>query len=63
MLVEVKNGFYSDDLSQMLALKKELHDKLKSVLSINANVQLVEPGSIERSQGKSNRVVDKRVLK
>lgn len=63
VLVEVKNGFYSDDLSQMLALKKELHDKLKSVLSINANVQLVEPGSIERSQGKSNRVVDKRVLK
>lgn len=63
VLVEVKQGYYSDDLSKMLALKKELHDKLKSVLSINANVQLVEPGSIERSQGKSNRVVDKRVLK
>ncbi len=63
VLVEVKEGYYSDDLAQMLALKKELHDKLKSVLSINANVQLVEPGSIERSQGKSNRVLDKRVLK
>lgn len=63
VLVEVKQGYYSDDLTKMLALKKELHDKLKSVLSINANVQLVEPGSIERSQGKSNRVVDKRVLK
>lgn len=63
VLVEVKQGFYSDDLTKMLALKKELHDKLKSVLSINANVQLVEPGSIERSQGKSNRVIDKRVLK
>lgn len=62
VLVEVKQGYYSDDLTKMLALKKELHDKLKSVLSINANVQLVEPGSIERSQGKSNRVVDKRVL-
>lgn len=63
VLVEVKEGYYSDDLAQMLALKKELHDKLKSVLSINANVQLVEPGSIERSQGKSNRVLDRRVLK
>lgn len=63
VLVEVKEGYYSDNLADMMGLKKELHDKLKSVLSINANVQLVEPGSIERSQGKSNRVVDKRVLK
>lgn len=63
VLVEVKEGFYSDDLAKMVGLKKELRDKLKSVLSINANVQLVEPGSIERSQGKSNRVTDKRVLK
>lgn len=63
VLVEVKEGYYSDNLADMVGLKKELHDKLKSVLSINANVQLVEPGSIERSQGKSNRVVDKRVLK
>lgn len=63
VLVEVKEGYYSDNLADMVGLKKELHDKLKSVLSINANVQLVEPGSIERSQGKSNRVVDKRILK
>jgi len=63
VLVEVKEGYYSDNLADMVGLKKELHDKLKSVLSINANVQLVEPGSIERSQGKSNRVIDKRVLK
>ncbi len=63
VLVEVKEGYYSDNLAEMVGLKKELHDKLKSVLSINANVQLVEPGSIERSQGKSNRVVDKRILK
>lgn len=63
VLVEAKEGYYSDNLADMVGLKKELHDKLKSVLSINANVQLVEPGSIERSQGKSNRVIDKRVLK
>lgn len=63
VLVEVKQGFYSDDLSKMMDLKKALHDKLKSVLSINANIQFVEPGSIERSQGKSCRTIDKRVLK
>ncbi|MBP5366059.1 MAG: phenylacetate--CoA ligase [Bacteroidales bacterium] len=61
--VEVKKGYYTDDLNSMMALKKALSAKMKSVLSINADIQFVEPGSIERSQGKSNRVVDKRVLK
>lgn len=63
VLVEVKQGYYSDDLDAMMALKKALSARLKSVLSISAQIQFVEPGSIVRSQGKSNRVVDKRVLK
>lgn len=46
----------------MLNLKKTLSDKLKSVLSISADVKLMEPNSIVRSQGKSKRVWDKRVL-
>lgn len=63
VLVEVKQGYYSDDLNAMMDLKKQLSARLKSVLSINAQIQFVEPGSIERSQGKSSRVTDKRVLK
>ena len=47
----------------MLQLKKKLADKLKSILSISANVRLMEPGSISRSEGKSVRVIDKRKLK
>jgi phenylacetate-CoA ligase len=46
----------------MLELKKKLSDKLKSVLSISADVKLMEPNSIERSMGKSKHVIDKRVL-
>ena len=38
-------------------------DKLKSVLSISADVRLMEPNSIPRSEGKSVRVIDKRQLK
>lgn len=60
--VEVKKGFYSDDLNAMMSLKKSLAAKMKSVLSINAEIQFVEPGSIERSQGKSSRTIDKRVF-
>jgi phenylacetate-CoA ligase len=61
--VEVRRELFSDDIGRMLTLKKRLADRLKSVLSISADVRLVEPGSIERSQGKSRRVIDKRMLK
>ena len=46
----------------VLTGEKRLADKLKSVLSISADVRLMEPGSIERSQGKSKRVIDNRKL-
>lgn len=60
--VEVRRDFFSDDIGSMLKLKKTLSDRLKSVLSISAEVKLVEPNSIARSQGKSKRVIDNRVL-
>lgn len=60
--VEVRRDYFSDDMGTMLNLKKALSDKLKSVLSISADVKLMEPNSIQRSQGKSQRVIDKRIL-
>ena len=61
--VEVRRDFFSDDIGRMLNMKKHLADRLKSVLSISADVKLMEPGSIERSQGKGKHVIDKRILK
>ena len=61
--VEVKQEYMTDDLNAMMALKKQLSNRLKSVLSISAEIHFVEPGSIERSQGKSSRTIDKRMLK
>lgn len=61
--VEVRKDFFSDDLGRMLAMKKALADRLKSVLSIGADVKLMEPNSIARSQGKGKHVIDNRVLK
>lgn len=60
--VEVRRDFFSGDMGSMLAMKKRLSDKIKSVLSIGAEIKLMEPGSIERSQGKSKHVIDKRSL-
>ena len=61
--VEVRKDYFNDEIGQMMAIRKALADKLKSVISIKADVKLMEPGSIERSQGKSVRVIDKRNLK
>jgi phenylacetate-CoA ligase len=61
--VEVKDEFFSDEMSKMLELKKLINHRLQSVLGISPDVKLVEPRSIERSQGKAKRVIDKRILK
>ncbi|WP_336594799.1 phenylacetate--CoA ligase [Bacteroides acidifaciens] len=60
--VELRPDSFSDDIGSMLALRKRLVERLKSVLSINAEVKLMEPNSLPRSEGKSMRVIDKRVL-
>ena len=61
--VEVREGYYSDEISEMNALSRKLSNAIKSVLSIAAEVKLVEPGTLERAQGKANHVMDKREMK
>ncbi len=61
--VEVRDGYYSDEISKMLALKKKISDRLQSLLGLKADIKLVEPNSIQRSEGKARRVIDKRNLK
>jgi len=61
--VELRKEFVTDDLHQMEALERKLADKLKSVLSIRSRVKLLPSGTLERSQGKSKRVIDNRQLK
>jgi phenylacetate-CoA ligase len=47
-------------MSKMLDLKKRIGHRLQSVLGIAPDIRLVEPRSLERSQGKAKRVIDKR---
>ncbi|MCR4995465.1 MAG: phenylacetate--CoA ligase [Bacteroidales bacterium] len=60
--VELRNEFMTELLPELAALERKLSEKLKSVLSIRAKVQLLPQGTLERSQGKSKRVVDNRKL-
>lgn len=61
--VEVRQEYFDqgfDTLTPITDLEKKIASKLRSVLSISARVQVKAPNSIERSQGKSKFVIDRR---
>lgn len=60
--VEVKEEFFCDEMGQMVRMQKKLEEELRSVIGLGFKVKLVEPKSIERSEGKVRRVIDNRVL-
>ncbi len=62
VLIEVREQFYSDEINRMIELKKKVSHRLHSVLGIGVTVKLVEPRTLERSEGKAKRVIDNRKL-
>lgn len=58
--VEVEEHILSDVTRTMETLRKRIHDELKSELGISARIKLVEPRSIARSEGKAQRIIDRR---
>lgn len=60
--VEMNPNAFSDTVADITVAEKVLEGEIKSLLGIAADVRLVSPGSIERSQGKAVRVIDNRKL-
>jgi len=60
--IEVEEAVFSDIMADMVAFQRSVSDKLQSVLGLRAKIKLVEPGAIERSAGKSKRVLDLREI-
>lgn len=58
--VEVSENIFSDEVRKLEDLSKRISKDLESALGINAKVRLVEPKTIARSEGKAQRVIDKR---
>jgi len=58
--VEVDEAFFQDKISQLQTLRNKIQNTLESTLGLGIKVTLVEPKTIERSEGKSKRVIDKR---
>ncbi len=60
--VEMTPEMFSDSVGEIEKKEKELVGALKGMLGIYADVKLVAPKSITRSEGKAVRVIDKRNL-
>jgi len=60
--VEVDEKLFSDEIKELRSLEAKIKHEIESVLSVNVTVKLVEPKTIERSEGKARRVIDKRVM-
>ena len=62
VLVEVEEKIFSDEIKRLREMQEKIKKEIESVLSIGVKVTLVEPKTIERSMGKSKRIIDKRKI-
>lgn len=60
--VEVSEEVFSDEVRKLEELGAHIRRELESALGVGVKVRLVETKSIERSEGKAKRVIDKRKL-
>ncbi|MDA8084826.1 MAG: phenylacetate--CoA ligase [Nitrospiraceae bacterium] len=60
--VEVSENIFSDEVKILEKLGKRIEREIKDLLGISCKVKLVEPKTIQRSEGKAQRVIDNRKL-
>jgi len=60
--VEVRPQFFKGDLWQLEKLRKNITEALKSEILVTPKVELVEPDTLPKSEGKAVRVLDKREM-
>jgi phenylacetate-CoA ligase len=60
--VELRPDGFTDSVGKLESLRESIVSRLKNALSISADVELVEPGTLPRFEGKAKRVVDNRKI-
>jgi len=58
--VEIQKDFFAGDLKHLEQLRHRIIGELKSDILITPKVNLVEPGTLQQTEGKAIRVIDKR---
>jgi phenylacetate-CoA ligase len=60
--VELNQKVSIEKPGEILNLKRKVEERLKSVLGVHANVELVNPGTLQRFEGKAKRIIDRRKI-
>ena len=60
--VEVSEELFSDEVRKLEDLNRKITREIQGILGLSVKVKLVEPRTIERSQGKAKRVIYKRKM-
>ena len=60
--VEMTPEMFSDEIKKLEELERKIKKEIEGTLGINAKVKLVEPKTIQRSEGKAKRVIDRRQI-
>jgi phenylacetate-CoA ligase len=60
--VEVSEQLFSDEIKVLQALSRRVEKEIKEMLGVTCTAKLVEPKTIQRSEGKAKRVTDNRKL-
>ena len=67
VLTDIKNtsviefdDISEDEMNKMIALKKKIAARMQSVIGLQPDIKIVEPKTIERSEGKAKRIIDLR---
>lgn len=54
------SGKVLNEYQVLMDMKREIKHNIKDIVGVTVDVAFVEPGSIERSEGKAQRVIDRR---
>ncbi|HSL95198.1 MAG TPA: phenylacetate--CoA ligase [Thermoleophilia bacterium] len=58
--VEVTEALFNGWMDDLRAFERRVTEELRSALLVRPKVKLVEPGTLERTEGKARRVIDER---
>jgi phenylacetate-CoA ligase len=62
VLVEVSERIFHDEVKVLEGLARRIEAEVKDLLGVTCSIKLVEPRTIQRSEGKAQRVIDNRKL-
>jgi len=58
--VEMNETLFADEIRKLQSLESSIQKSIKEFLGVTTKVRLMEPHSIQRSEGKAKRIIDKR---